>query len=73
MRARLVRTTPLPSPYKIYRTSRLAELFDVDASTIWRWRKRGVLPKFKRIGGIEGLTEVQLADFLAQQDADNVR
>ena len=51
-----------PSPYRIFRTNRLAELFDVDPSTIWRWRQDGTLPQFVKVGGVSGLTEVQLAE-----------
>jgi hypothetical protein len=56
-----------PHPLRLYRAGRLAELFDVNDSTIWRWRKNGVLPKFAKVGGIEGLTEVEVARLLEQR------
>jgi predicted DNA-binding transcriptional regulator AlpA len=49
-----------PHPMRLYRTTRLANLFGVDASTIWRWRKAGVLPPPIQIGGVHGWTEAQL-------------
>lgn len=49
-----------PHPFRIYRTGRLADLFDVDPSTIWRWRRDGFLPPFAKIGGVEGLTGIQV-------------
>jgi hypothetical protein len=50
------------SRFKIFRAKRLCELFDVNNSTIWHWRKDGILPEpaFQQ-GGIEGWTEDQLA------------
>jgi hypothetical protein len=57
-----------PHPYALYRTGRLAELFDVDPSTIWKWRKTGVLPPFKEIAGVRGLTGKQLAKLLGDDD-----
>src|SRR4051794_12791008 len=60
--------TSVPSnranPFKLYRVNRLAEIFDVNESTIWRWRQRGLLPAFVEIGGIKGLTEQQLAEVI---------
>jgi hypothetical protein len=49
-----------PNPHRFYRVARLAELYDVDRVTIWRWRKSGVLPPFAKVGSIEGLYEAQL-------------
>jgi hypothetical protein len=46
----------------------LAELFDVNPSTIWKWRKAGVLPPFKEIAGVRGLTGKQLAKLLGDDD-----
>lgn len=59
-----------PHPLRLYRVGRLAELFDVDRATIWRWRKSGVLPLFVKIGGIEGLTEQQVQKLLEQRPQD---
>jgi predicted DNA-binding transcriptional regulator AlpA len=58
-----------PHPFRIYRTERLAELFDVDRATIWRWRINGTLPPFVEIGGIRGLTEQQLGEVMRQRGA----
>jgi len=52
------------NPLKLYRPHRLAELFGVDPTTIWRWRQNGVLPEPVEIGGIHGWTEVQVAKLL---------
>src|SRR5689334_7462536 len=60
------KTAHVANPLRLYRPSRLAELFDVDESTIWRWRIKGVLPAFTQIGGIRGLTEQQVEQVLAQ-------
>jgi len=56
-----------PSPFRIYRTHRLAELFDVDPSTIWKWRQNGTLPEPVRIGGVHGWTEDQLEELFARR------
>jgi DNA-binding transcriptional MerR regulator len=48
------------NPLRGYRTHRLAELLDVNPSTIWKWRKRGILPPPIRIGSIDIWTEAQL-------------
>ena len=53
-----------PDALRLYRPSRLAALFDVDQSTIWRWRKDGTLPPFTQVGGISGLTEEQVAEVI---------
>jgi hypothetical protein len=55
------------NPNRIYRPGRLAELFDVDGTTIWRWSKNGTLPQFVEIGGIRGLTEQQVTELLEQR------
>jgi predicted DNA-binding transcriptional regulator AlpA len=52
------------SPLKIVRPSRLARLLDVDPSTLWRWRKEGILPPPVKIGGISGWPEQQLRQLL---------
>lgn len=63
-----------PNPFRLYRTERLAELFDVDPSTIWRWRKSGELPPPVEIGGVHGWTEEQLREVIERRrqkdDAD---
>ena len=48
------------NPLRLYRTHRLAELFDVNPSTIWKWRKRGILPEPICFGGVHAWTEPQL-------------
>ena len=57
-------------PFQLYRIDRLAELFDVDPSTIHRWRRDGILPPFTEIAGVKGLTGKQLEDFLDRQGND---
>jgi predicted DNA-binding transcriptional regulator AlpA len=52
------------SPLKIVRPGRLACLLDVDPSTVWRWRKNGILPPPVQIGGICGWPEHQLRQLL---------
>ena len=53
-----------PSSIRLIRPGRLARLLDADPSTIWRWRKSGILPEPKRIGGIFGWTEDQIKQLL---------
>jgi hypothetical protein len=55
------------NPFRLYRVGRLAELFDVDRTTIWRWERAGVLPAFVQIGGVRGLTEAQFAELLKER------
>jgi predicted DNA-binding transcriptional regulator AlpA len=56
-----------PNPYRFYRVGALAQLFSVNRSTIWRWRRSGVLPPFVKFGSLLGLTESQLAEVIEQQ------
>jgi hypothetical protein len=53
-------------PHCLYRSGRLCRIFDVDRSTLVRWRKQGKLPKFTRVGGVEGLTGEQILTLYAQ-------
>lgn len=63
------RTAPHQShPFRLYRVGRLAELLDVNASTIWRWRQSGVLPPPVEIGGIHGWTEQQIAELMQRRE-----
>lgn len=62
------RGPPQSSPHRLYRPKRLAELLDVNLSTLWRWRQRGVLPPPVKIGGIVGWTETQVAKLLQERD-----
>lgn len=32
-------------PIRLYRPTRLAKLFDIDLSTLWRWRQEGLIPQ----------------------------
>ena len=63
-------------PLRLYRSSRLAKLFGVDESTIWRWKQSGVLPPpAAKFPGFEAWTEEQLVDRVRQargeaEDAD---
>jgi len=59
-----------PSPLQLYRTGRLAQLFDVHRSTIFRWRESGKLPPFVNIGGVEGLTGDQMQRLYRQLEGD---
>jgi predicted DNA-binding transcriptional regulator AlpA len=52
---------------RLYRTHRLAELLDVNPSTIWKWRKTGVLPEPVHIGSVHGWTESQLEELFAKR------
>ena len=56
-----------PNPYRFYRVGALAQLFSVNRSTIWRWRRSGVLPPFVKFGSLLGLTESQLAEVIQRQ------
>ena len=55
---------PTPHPLGLNRTRRLAQILDVSRCTIWRWRREGVLPPFTKVGGVEGLTNEQLAEVM---------
>ncbi len=58
-------------PLKVYRVKRIAELFDVHESTIWLWRKNGILPEPKfKAGKIEGWTHDQLLGLFKQEAAN---
>jgi predicted DNA-binding transcriptional regulator AlpA len=62
-------------PLRIIRPTRLAELFSVDVSTIWRWRQNGVLPPPVEISpAIRGWLESEIRDLLEKrrQEANNV-
>ena len=54
-------------PFRLYRPKRLAELFDVDRATIYRWRQSGVLPPFVEFGGV-GAHEQQLQQVQQQRE-----
>jgi predicted DNA-binding transcriptional regulator AlpA len=55
-------------PFKIFRIKRLTELFDCDASTVWRWQKSGLLPPPVRVGGIRGWTAEQIETFMKHRE-----
>jgi hypothetical protein len=57
-------------PARLYRTKRLAQLLDVDESTVWKMRQRGDLPPFTQVGNIRGLTGPQLKDVLKRREAE---
>jgi predicted DNA-binding transcriptional regulator AlpA len=57
---------PLPfNPLAIFRTSRVAQIFDCDASTIWRWwAKLKILPPPTEFSpGVSGWTGQQISEF----------
>jgi predicted DNA-binding transcriptional regulator AlpA len=56
-----------PHPFKLYRPARVAELFDCDVTTVWRWRRKGVLPPPVKFEGVVGWTHSDIADVLAQR------
>ena len=57
------------NPYKIYRPKRLCELLDIDSSTLWLWRKRGIVPEPAfRAGKISRWTEEQVAALFKQRE-----
>jgi predicted DNA-binding transcriptional regulator AlpA len=57
------------NPFTIFRPQRLAELLDVDRSSIWRWRRNGTLPPPVEIAGIKGWTYSQIEHLFAQRSA----
>jgi hypothetical protein len=65
-RRRLTRDLPL-HPLQIFRRRRLAEIFDVDECTIWRWRQNSTLPPFVKVGRVCGLTGEQVQEVLKQR------
>jgi len=62
-------------PHALYRPGRLCVLFDIDKSTLCRWRKEEKLPPYTEIPGtnIKGLTGQQILDFYAQQRREEGR
>ncbi len=66
-------TRPIPSRLLLYRTHRVAQLLDVDESTVWRWwKKQGLLPAPVTIGGVKGWTQQTIEEFIAaRQQADD--
>ena len=60
-----VRFNHTPYPFRLYRVGRVAKLFDVDKSTVWRWKKTGVLPPPAAIfPGFEAWTEEQIQEVI---------
>jgi predicted DNA-binding transcriptional regulator AlpA len=57
----------LHHPFTIFRPGRLAALLDTDRITVWRWRKKGILPPPIEIGGIVGWTFSQIENLLVQR------
>jgi predicted DNA-binding transcriptional regulator AlpA len=57
-------------PLRLFRTGRLAALIGVNESTIWKWRKSGVLPPPIQIGSIHGWTEEQVRELYARRRRD---
>ncbi|MGE5305417.1 MAG: hypothetical protein ACM3TN_19075 [Alphaproteobacteria bacterium] len=54
----------------LFRPLRLARALDVDPSTIWRWRKSGVLKAPVEIGGVRGWTQQYVESLLADREAE---
>jgi hypothetical protein len=62
-----------PHPFKLYRPARLAYLLGVDTSTLWRWRKAGLIEEPVQVGpSVHGWTGQQVARILKQQPAPEV-
>jgi predicted DNA-binding transcriptional regulator AlpA len=55
--------------FRFYRIGRLAELLDVDPSTIWRWyvREHILPPPIELSPGVRGWTEDQLEELFRQR------
>jgi hypothetical protein len=52
-------------PLQLYRPGRLARLLDVHLTTLWRWRKDGLLPPPVQVGpNVRGWTYEQVAHLL---------
>ena len=61
-------------PLQLYRPNRLAKLLDVANTTIWRWRRDGVLPEPIQVGpGVRGWTHAQVEHLLHVGDASDAR
>jgi hypothetical protein len=55
-------------PLQVYRPHRVAQLFDVDESTVLAWRKDGVLPEpAVRIGRVFGWTHAQISALFTKE------
>lgn len=52
------------NPLRLYRPSTVAELLSVDQSTLWRWRRDGLIEEPIKVGGIIGWTHEQLQRML---------
>ena len=62
------------NPYQLYRVGRLAKLFDVDESTIWRWKQNGVLPPpAAKFPGFEAWTEQQIQQVIKRRRSEGTR
>jgi predicted DNA-binding transcriptional regulator AlpA len=58
------------NPLRLYRPGRLARLFDVHMTTIWRWQQNGTLPPPVEISpGIRGWPEGQIRELMEKRQA----
>lgn len=69
-RKQQLRTALADHPLRLYRPSRVAALFDVDQTTVWRWKRDGILPPPIEIAGVSGWTHEQLATLLKSTEAE---
>ncbi len=58
------RATIADNPLRLYRPGTVAELLSVDQSTLWRWRRDGLIEEPIKVGGIIGWTHEQLQRML---------
>lgn len=57
-------------PIRLYRPTRLAKLFGIDLSTLWRWEQLGLLPKPVMIGSFKAWPEPTLKSWLDELQSD---
>lgn len=51
----------------------LAEIFDVNRSTIWRWAANGTIPQPHRIGGVSRWDLSKVLDRIGTADGEDAR
>lgn len=57
-------------PLRFYRPKRLAALLGVHLTTVWRWRKLGILPPPIELSpGVRGWTERQIGEVIDARQA----
>jgi hypothetical protein len=61
-----------PHVLRLYRRGLLAAPLGVDQTTIWRWRKSGVLPPLIQVGSVRGWTQEMIEGVLRQRPTTEV-